>query len=507
MSDFFLAHDVGTGKHKAVIMDLNGEIKASSTREYVTYYPKPGWAEQNPEDWWRKIIETTRDVIRKSCVEPGDVKGVSFSTHMIGVLPVDKEMKPLRPAIIWLDSRAEDEADEIISMFGVDPLLKLVGGVPGGKDAVSKILWLKRNEGETLGKAYKILDVKDYIIHKMTGKVVTDYASASVRGTFDINKRRWSDDMAEAIGVSIDMYPELSESVDVIGSLTRDAAEDLGLKEGTNVINGSGDVPAASIGSGAVKEGEAHIYIGSSGWVGVMVHKHTMHAERGMGSICSPIPGKWLFVAETESAGACLNWFVENLGIQEEMEAEKKGKDVFQILDEEAAESEPGAKKLIFVPWMFGERSPIPDVYARGGFINLSLDHKRRDMVRSILEGVALNFKWILEGMLEINMEIKGLNAVGGGAKSDLWLQIISDVTGVEIVKMSNPQEASSVGAIIMAAVGSGEIKNIEEASRMVRKTKTFSPREELTKLYREIYESFKGVYEGLADIYSSLNS
>ncbi len=507
VTSYFLGHDIGTGEHKAVIMDCEGNILAVSTRKYVTYYPKLGWAEQKPEDWWKTIIGTTRELLKESKINPSQIKSLSFSTHMVGVLPVDKNIKPLRHAIIWLDSRAEEEADEILGKFGVENLLNLVGGLPGGKDAVSKILWLKKNEPETYRKTYKILDVKDYLIYLLTGKIVTDYSCASVRGTFNMGKRVWSEEIAEAIGVPVSKYPEIKESTETVGTLTREAAEKLGLKEGTVVVNGTGDVTAACVGSGAVERNRSHLYLGSSGWVGVILGNRLMYADRGMGTICSADPENWLLVAETESAGACLKWFIEQFGLEERVEAEKRGVSVYKVFDEKAAKTMPGSGKVIFLPWLYGERSPIPDIYARGGFLNISLSNRKEELMRSILEGVAFNFKWIIEGLSEVNIEPKELNAVGGGALSDLWLQIIADVTGKEIKKMVDPQQASSRGAALIAAMGINAIKGFNEVAKIVKTEKIFKPREEYIETYENLYENFKESYEGLSEIFTALNS
>jgi len=492
---YILCHDVGTSANKAVLVSLDGSIRALSKARYEVLYPKEGYAEQNPQDWWDAVVKTTRDVVQSSGAGE-DIAAIAFSTQMAGVLPVDERGEPLMNCMIWLDTRAAREAFEIIgsrvtryNLINLIQFLRITGGAPGfaGKDAISKILWIKRNEPDVYKRTYKFLDVKDYLILRCTGNFVTSRDCANISWMMDTRKGRmdWSDAILRKFGIDRGKLPEIRESTSIAGKLSKEAAEELGLPEGVPVVVGAGDMASAAIGSGAVLENEIHAYIGTSAWLGAHMVERKKDLLHYMGCICSANPEMYLCVAEQETAGACYEWLRNNFfdGLE------------FQKLDEMAAESEAGSKGLIFTPWMFGERSPLDDHSVRAGFYNLSLEHTRSEIVRAVLEGVALNLKWALMYFEKLTGRADYINFIGGGAKSDVWLQIFADALKKEVRKVSDPQEAGAKGAAYIAMVALGHLRNFEEVRKLVRVEKTFKPVKENSEIYERAFERFKRIY------------
>ncbi|MHA1594628.1 MAG: xylulokinase [Candidatus Baldrarchaeia archaeon] len=507
---YLLAYDIGTGGTKTTLVSVDGEVIGSTIKEYPVHYPQPGWAEQDPEDWWKAIVEGTREVLQRTGINPSDIAGISFDAQMINVIPVDEKGRPLRRSIIWLDARAGEESRELEEMVPVILMAK-EGLLPmtSAKDVMPKILWIKKHEPKIFEKARKFVDCKDYIIFKMTGEFHIDWSCAFLTGMFNLYTKDWYDDILEYIGITRENLPKLAKTTDIVGTLTSEAAKELDLVEGIPIICGTGDIQATALGSGAVGIGEAHVYIGSSSWVCVHTSfdMYTLDAETGMGTILSGDPSKLILTGEMESSGACYKWFKENLAAEERIEAEKRNISVYRILDEEASKVPPGSDKLIFLPWMLGERAPLQDHTVRGGFINLSLRHTRAHMVRAILEGVAYHLRWIVDCMERLGFKIPQLNACGGGAMSPLWMQILADVINRPIRVIHKPLEGSSLGAAMIGAVGLGICKNFEEAAdRFVKIEREYLPREENRAVYDELYEAFKEIYRRLYTLFYDLN-
>ena len=310
---YLIAHDVGTGGSKAALTDLSGDILASRFEPYETSYPRENWAEQDPEDWWKAITLTTREVLEESGVAPGDVAGIVFSTQMIGVLPVKRDGKPLRPAIIWLDGRAQEQANKIIRRLTKPLLLAIAGGLPTGKDVIPKLMWLRQHEPNIYRETYKVLEVDSYLVYRSCGEFVYDHAAASATGMFNFKKKDWDLMLFKIFRLDPEKMPRVAASYDRAGGLTETAAQEMGLPAGIPVFCGTGDVPSATVGSGAVLDGQGHLYIGSSGWIAVTMPKAANDGRKGIVSIASADPSRFILLSETESAGACFKWFAENL--------------------------------------------------------------------------------------------------------------------------------------------------------------------------------------------------
>ncbi len=502
---YIISHDVGTGGSKAVLVDTRGRIRASAFEAYEVAYPRSHWAEQQPEDWWHAVTLSTRRLLDQSGTPPDEILCMTFSTQMLGVVPVDGEGHPLRPAIIWLDARAYKQARQIMrKILGPKVFAIIVGAEATGKDVLPKLLWLKENEPDLFSKTAMFLDVNGYLMHRSTGNMLSDWSAASVTGLFDLKKKQWSDFLIRFFGLPREKFPELCCSTDEAGRLTSPAAEQFGLLEGMPVICGAGDAPAAAAGSGAVGEGEGHIYLGTSGWVGVVMEK-AFTGKSGIASIQSADPAKCFLIAETETAGACLQWIADQFYRTEQLDPSVDN--VFTLMDETVAQVEPGSDYLIFTPWMYGERSPVADIYVRSSFINLSADHRREHLLRAVYEGVAYNLRWMLEVMSDkFGYSQDTVRAIGGGARGDPWLQIIADVTGKQVEKVANPQEAGAVGAALIAAIGLGIYDGFPALKDVIRVDKVFQPDSSTADIYDHLYAGYREVYGSLKRWYRGVN-
>ncbi len=502
---YLIAHDVGTGGSKAALTDMRGRILASRFHPYPTDYPREHWAEQDPEDWWKAITASTGEVMEESGVDPGAVAGMIFSTQMLGVLPVDRGGKPLRPAIIWLDGRAQEQADRIVRRLTKTVMLTVAGGLPTGKDVIPKMMWLRQNEPGVYSEAHSILEVNSYLVGRCCGEFVYDYVAASCTGMFNFKKKDWDDILFRLFRLDRGKMPRVAPASERAGALGEAAAAEMGLAAGIPVFVGTGDVPSATVGSGAVLDGQGHVYVGSSGWIAVTMPRSVNDGRRGIVSIASADPSRFLLVSETESAGACFKWFAEELAPKEADYG--KGRDVYDYLNDVAAEAEPGSNGLVFCPWMFGERSPIPDTTVRGGFVNLSLSHKRGDVARSVFEGVALHARWMLESVRKCGFSDPVLRAIGGGAKSPLWMQTYADACGLTVEAVEEPQESGARGAALVAALGLGEHRDWASLRDAVKVRETYTPRPEYARVYDEAFEDLKEIYSSLKKFYRRVNS
>jgi xylulokinase len=504
---YIISHDMGTGGSKAVLTDTAGKILAYRFAPFSTDYCRPGWAEQNPGDWWQAVTKSTRELIDSTGTKPGEILGIGFATQMLGVLPVDSAGKPLRPAIIWIDCRAEEQARRLVKRLGGERVvLRVAGAVPSGKDVICKIQWLRDEEPDIFKETHKILDVDGYLVYRATGNMIIDQTNAAATGLLDNKTRDWSPLFARVLKVPLEKLPPVKRSIDVVGGLSPGAAEEMGLNPGTPVIAGMGDVPSAATGSGALDDGDCHIYIGTSGWLCISVAKPRNLGKFGIASIASADPDGFLMIGETETAGACLKWFAEQLAKKEEWDRTRGEMEIFAILDEVVERVPAGARKVIFNPWMFGERAPVTDVTLRGAFLNLSLESNREDLLRAIYEGVAMNFRWLLEAVKNAGFACSRVRAIGGGAKSDVWMQILADVTGQTIEPVEEPQEAGAVGCALAVAVALNVYKNYKQLKDVVRVRKVFQPDKNNQAIYDGLFLAFKKSYRKLSGIYRKIN-
>mgnify|MGYP005840812623 CR=1 FL=1 len=499
--EYFLAHDVGTSGCKAVIVTGSGRMVAKAFSPYPTQYPKPLWAEQNPEDWWKGVIEATREVLASSGVNPQEIHGMAFSTQMVNAIPIDSRGDPLRPCISWLDGRAWEEARLVMRRLGGARVFSfIVGSALTGKDLLPKYLWLKRHEPEIYKAAAAIVDCSSYLLFRATGNLVYEWSTASVTGLFNLKSKTWDKTLIRFFGLDPVKFPELVRSYTRVGGLTQRAAAELGLPEGLPIFAGAGDAMSAAVGCGAVGEGEAHLCLGTSGFVGIVTARRVV-GRRGIVSIQSADPEKFLLIAETETAAACLRWAVREIyGMQPETEA-------FDRMDHEVSLEAPGSGDLIFTPWMYGERCPVADESLRAAFINLGANHRRAQMARAVYEGVAYNIRWILESISAYyGFKAEPLRVLGGGARSPVWMRIMAEVCQRTLEIVPNPQEVSAIGAGLIAALGAGLHSSFESLKALIPVESIVRPDLTWEATYARLYDSFRQIHRSLRGIYHQLN-
>ena len=505
--DFFLGYDVGTGGTKAALIDRSANIIASSFCEYPLYHPKPRWAEQDPEDWWQAVVTCTREVLARSDIEPGSVAGLGFAGQMLGLVPMRADGSPQGMAVSWMDSRGDAQAARIIhTLGGKRPIEMVAGGVPTGKDVIAKMLWFKEERPDDFAVISKFLDTTGYLVFRATGRMVVDHTGAGGTGLIGMRSRDWSRSLFRLVRMPLEKLPPVLSSIEVAGLLGEKPASAMGLAPGTPVIAGMADIPAAATGSGALEHGDGHIYLGTSSWLCLSVRKPKSLGKVGIASVPSPDPNLFMMIGESEMAGACMDWFLRELAREKSEQAESTGHNLYALLDERIEAAEPGARNLIFTPWMFGERSPVADTTLHGAFLNLGLEHRQEDLMRAIYEGVAYNLRWLLEAVEKAGYPCPALRAIGGGAQSDTWMQVIADVTGRRMDAVSDPQQAGAVGCALAVAVALGVLNDYKEIKRVVRVRRSFEPRSELRPRYDRLFRVFQDTYPALSRAGLALN-
>lgn len=502
---YILAHDIGTTGDKATLFDLNGRLIVSTLKEYSLHQPKPTWAEQNPEDWWNAFTVSTREILKISKVHPGEIEAVGFSGQMMGCLPIDRYGSPLRPSIIWMDQRSVEQANLIVEKIGEETFYRITGNRINPSYTISKILWLRDNEPRVYNETYKFLQSKDYIILKLTGEYVTDYSDASLAGLLNVNKREWAYEILEELQIPIDKLPELYPSTKVVGEIGHSIAEKTGLKPGTPVVLGGGDGACAAVGAGVVRYGNAYNYIGASSWISICTDRPLIDPKMRIFNQWHLDPSKVSPTGTMQTAGSSYRWLRDEICQVEVEEARRLGVDPYVVMDLEAEKVEPGSEKVIFLPYLMGERSPWWNPNARGVFFGLALGHRRRHLIRAVLEGVCFNLRIILEAFEEQGVNIENIRVIGGGAKGRLWRDMMASVYGKPILVPEYLMEATSFGAAIAAGVGVGIYRDFSIAEKLVRITEVHNPNIALYEKYSLMYEYFKKLYSTLVPLYHEL--
>jgi xylulokinase len=518
---YIVSHDLGTSGNKAVLVTVYGEIIDTDKQTYPIYHPHSAWAEQDPDDWWKAVCDTTRNVIQKAGVKPEDIVGVTFSSQSQTLVPVDENCIPVRPAISWLDGRSADIMREKVwtpprvmgyNIFNILKFLIITGGSPGqtGKDQIGKILWLQQHEPENYNKIKMLLDAKDYVVYHMTGNYVKSADMAVLWWFLDTRKNRnvWHPKLCKLANIKSKMLPEVKESAAVVGEITKKAAEVTGLLPGTPVINGAADLACAALGSGAINEGELHICIGTSSWVAGHFTKRKIDIPHYTGCIGSANPQKYyLGMAHQETAGVCLEWLKDKvLYHKDQLLKEHHVDKIYEILDKLAAQVKPGAEGLIFTPWMYGERCPLDDDHVRAGLFNIGLNHSREHIVRAVLEGIAFNTRWAMETLENLYSKVDELTFIGGGAKSNIWCQIVADITNRVIHQVEHPHHAGAKGIALLASLALGYIESFEDIKKYIKIKQSFYPNPDNRELYDRLFKEFKNIYKQNKGWYSRMN-
>ena len=500
---YLMGIDLGTSSVKVLIVSENGEILAKSSSKYPILTPTQGWAEQDPRRWWIAVREAVKSALQRSHIKAREIKGIGLSGQMHGTVILGDSLEVLRPAIIWADSRSRDQCKEIYEKFGRDEILKITCNpiMPGFM--APSLLWVKENEPKIFRKIRKVLLPKDYIRFKLTGSLNTDFSDASATLLFDVRKREWSSEIISFLGLEESILPEIRESIDVAGEISENASKEIPIPEGIPVVTGGGDSPVGAIGCGLIEPGAASVNIGSAGQVFIVLESPRVDPKYRIHTFCHAVPNRWYLQGAILSAGLALDWLIRSLELSKLFE--KREVEVYDQLFKEAESVAPGSEGLIFLPYLLGERSPHMDPQARGAFFGLTINHRRPHLVRAVLEGVAYALRDSLEVFKEMNVKIERMIARGGGARSKIWRRIIAEVLGYQILTVE--VEEAAFGAALLAGVGSGIYKDLEEAIKMTMKIKeVISPNQDVTKTYEHYYQLYRSLYPILGDRFKALD-
>jgi len=507
MTRYILAVDVGTTAVKTILFNNEkGEIKASVVIEYPISYFGGGWAEQDPEMWWSAVVSSIREVIRRGGISPSEIEVVGLSGQMEGCITVGRDGKPLRPAILHIDTRARSEVNELTKKLGINTVYEITRNILDAESTLAKILWIKNNEPHVFSSAKKFLSgAKDYIAYRLTSNFVTDYVDASISYLLDMRKRNWSEELCNAIGISVDQLPVIKPAASIAGEICDPAAKETGLIKGTPVAVGSGDLGCSTVGAGVVKVGEACSYIGSTAWIASTSNNLVDGRYFGLYNFIHPDPSMFNVVGAVLCAGHSLRWFRDELGRLESCLSGFLEKDPYELLDEEALKSPVGAKGLIFLPYLAGERTPIRDHDVRGVFFGLSLQHRKNDLIRAVLEGVAYALKDVEESMNKVGAGFHELRIFGGGAKSRLWARIITDAIGKRIIILENGEYVTCIGAAAIAGIASKTYRGYHDVKKLVGVKEEYEPDENHVRIYSEYYKIYKKIYENTKQCFKEL--
>ena len=483
----FIGVDLGTSAVKLLLLGDEGGIIKKVSVDYPISFPKPGWSEQSPEDWYEGVLTGLKMLLES--VDKEQVQGIGVGGQMHGLVILDKDDNVIRPAILWNDGRTIRETDFLNNEIGKSKLSEYTGNIAFAGFTAPKILWVKDNEPENFSRIEKLMLPKDYIVYNLTGEYVSDYSDASGMLLLDVKNKCWSDQMKEICGISHITLPTLYESFQVVGELKDDICKELGLKKGVKVVAGAGDNAAAAIGTGTVGEGKCNLSLGTSGTLFISSDHFSVDKENALHSFAHADGGYHLMGCML-SAASCNKWWME---------------DILNSSDYEKAQSgikNLGENNVFFMPYLMGERSPYNNPLVRAGFLGMSMDTSREDMVQAVLEGVAFGLRDSLEIARAQGINVKASNICGGGAKSPLWRRIIASVMNLTLEIQEN-DEGPALGGAILAAVGCGIYKDVKEASeKIIHVVSRTEPENELVEKYEKQYEKYRKLYPMLKNFY-----
>jgi xylulokinase len=486
-----LGVDLGTSGVKILAINEAGKTLASTNVSYPLIQPRAGWSEQNAQDWWKGTVEAIQNILKDPAVSSDSVVALSLSGQMHGSVFLDSDNQVIRNPILWNDTRTIKECQMITDQIGEKNLLNYVGNPALEGFTLPKVLWLRENESDN----YKILATlmlpKDYIVYLLTGRICTEYSDAAGTLLLDVKNRRWSKEVCEKLDIELSVLPELLDSTAVVGSLTAQASKETGLPESVKVIAGGADNACSAVGNGIVEEGVMLASIGTSGVV--LAHTNKMHhdPQGRIHSFNHAVPNRWYLMGVMLSAGMSMSW----------MKNELIGRD-YDYINEQASLVKPGSEGVIFLPYLFGERTPHRDPKARGAYFGISGIHSQKHLMRAVFEGVAFGLKDSLELIKDLGVQPAQIRVTGGGAKSALWRQILADVFNAEVTTMQ-ADEGPAFGAALLAGVGAGVYQSTEEAAKnTVALGETCEPNSDNIEKYEEIYTLFKSLYQSLKGDY-----
>lgn len=483
----FIGVDLGTSAVKLLLMDEKGKIHKIISKEYELYFPHSGWSEQKPEDWLKQSLEGIKE-LTEGC-DKSQIAGISFGGQMHGLVVLDEKDQVIRPAILWNDGRTEEETQYLNEVIGKDQLSKYTANIAFTGFTAPKILWMKGKEPDNFKKISKIMLPKDYLAYKLSGSFCTDYSDASGMLLLDVEHKCWSKEMLEICGIREEQLPKLYESYEVVGNLKSEIAQMLGLSETVKVIAGAGDNAAAAVGTGTVGDGMCNISLGTSGTIFISSRSFGVDQNNALHSF-DHADGYYHLMGCMLSAASCNKWWMEEILKTKEYGKEQEGIEKL------------GENQVFYLPYLMGERSPHNDPKARAVFLGMAMDTTREEMTQAVLEGVAFGLRDSLEVARSLGMKIERTKICGGGAKSSLWKKIIANVMNLK-VDVIESEEGPGYGAAMLAAVGCGVYKDVQEAAeKLVKVVDTVEPEAELVSKYEERYCKFKEIYPALKDVF-----
>ncbi|MBN9646902.1 xylulokinase [Terrisporobacter sp.] len=487
---YYIGIDLGTSAVKLLLMDGSGKICNIVSKEYPLYFPRPGWSEQNPEDWYAQTMAGLKELIKD--IDKSQVGGISFGGQMHGLVILDENDEVIRPALLWNDGRTKEECDYLNEVIGKETLSKYTANISFTGFTAPKILWIKNKEPQNFAKIKKIMLPKDYIAYKLSGVHCTDVSDASGMLIFDVKNRCWSKEMIDICGIKEEQLAKVYESYEVVGNVTDEIAKELEIPNTVKIVAGAGDNAAAAIGTGTVGDGRCNISLGTSGTIFISSKNFGVDSNNALHSF-DHADGNYHLMGCMLSAASCNKWWSEE--ILNTKDYAKEQEDITKL----------GDNNVYFLPYLMGERSPHNNPNARGTFIGMSMDTSRSDMTQAVLEGVAFALRDSLEVAKSLGINIERTKICGGGAKSPLWKKIISNVLNLK-VDMIESEEGPALGGAILAAVACNEFESIEDAvNKLVKVTETIEPEKELVEKYEDRYNKFKKIYPTVKNIYDEL--
>lgn len=489
---YYIGVDLGTSSVKLLLMDDDGNIVNTVTKEYPISFPKPGWSEQNPTDWYEKTVEGIKELI--SNIDSSKVAGISFGGQMHGLIILDENDNVIRPAILWNDGRTTKECDFLNNQYGKDKLTNNTANIAFAGFTAPKILWLKENEPDNFKKISKIMLPKDYLAYRLSGEFCTDVSDASGMLLFDVKNRCWSEEMLELVGIKKEQMAKVYESYECVGNLTKQAASELGLSTSVKVIAGAGDNAAAAVGTGTVGDGKCNISLGTSGTIFIASKNFSVDDNNALHSFAHA-DGYYHLMGCMLSAASCNKWWLDDI---------IKDKD-YQKEQAEITDDKLGNNKVFYLPYLMGERSPHNNPLARASFIGMTMDTTRSDMTQAVLEGVAFAIRDSFEVAKSLGIKVDRTKICGGGAKSPLWRKIIANVLNVK-VDILEKEEGPSLGAAMLAAVGTKRFEDVSEAvDTIVKVVDTIEPDKAIAQRYEYKYNQFKKIYPALKPVFDEI--
>lgn len=505
---YLIGLDIGTSGTKALLMDDQGTILATHTEEYPLSIPQPGWAEQEPTDWWKASLTCIRCVIDTAKV-PGDrIRGLSLSGQMHGLVALDRNGVPLRPAILWCDQRTELQCTQVLhAAGGLGALLSMTNntmltGYTGGK-----ILWMREEEPELFARMDVFLNPKDYILYRLTGELSTEVSDASGTGLFDVEHRCWHDGLITSLGLSRNIFPRCLESGEIAGKVMPDVATQCGLPAGLPIIAGGGDAVIQTTGMGLVKPGILGVVIGTSGVVAMGLDRYAANPGGKLQVFCGNAPDLWHAMGVTLAAGGSYRWYRDVLCVEESTRSIRENLGVYEIMGEGAEKSTPSGNGLIFLPYLQGERCPYPDPTARGAFVGLTLSHTKGDMTRAVMEGISYSLKQVGDLLFSLHTDITPAYVIasGGGAASPLWRQILADLFQRPVHTLAGSGEGGAYSAALLAGVGVGIWSTLAEAMNLLSPETITNPIAAHIPIYQDLFDVYTGLYSQLKPSFAKM--